>query len=151
MKIRPMDSADFKKLLRDSGYKATPTRLSILELLARSERPLSAQGIIDELGDACDPVTVYRTINSLKQSRIIEQVDLRHNHAHYELAGKEHHHHAICNVCGLVEDLEYEHASLVREALARSREFAFLESHSLEFFGRCKKCAKGYSGTHAFA
>lgn len=131
----------FKALLRNAGYKATPARLAILELMDSSQRPLSAQGIIDELCGEYDPVTVYRTVRSLRDSGIIQQVDLRHNHAHYEVAGKEHHHHAVCTHCGTVEDLEYEHASLVRDALARSRSFAVLTSHSLEFFGLCKKCA----------
>ena len=61
---------------------------------------MSAQEIIDALPSRFDQATVYRTIGSLKEKGVVRQIDLRHNHAHYELTDARDHHHLICEACG---------------------------------------------------
>ena len=68
---------------------------------------MSAQEIIDALPSDTDQATVYRTIKSLKEKGVIKQIDLRHNHAHYELANIAEHHHLICLRCGRIEDVAH--------------------------------------------
>jgi Fe2+ or Zn2+ uptake regulation protein len=135
----------FKALLRKSGYKATPSRIAILEVFKRFKRPLSAQGIIAELPRTADQVTVYRTLKSLKEKGIVKQVDLRHNHAHYELANMAEHHHLICLRCGKVEDVHHCGVDAIEASVLRSsKHFAEIRQHALEFYGICKSCsAKG--------
>src|SRR5258708_37461583 len=96
---------NFRVLLRKSGYKATLPRLAILEIFKSAKRPLSAQDVIGSLPKNSDQATVYRTLKSLKEKGLIRPVDLRHNHAHYELANLEEHHHLICLMCGKIEDV----------------------------------------------
>lgn len=147
------DSQDlFKKLLRKAGLKATPARLTILAIFRTTKRPLAAQEVIDALpssgknkvNNAADQATIYRTFQSLKTKGIIRQVDLRHNHAHYELVDNDsHHHHLICIQCGKIEDVSHAHSGVLEAAVLRdSKHFANIQEHALEFYGVCKSCAR---------
>src|SRR5580698_3348380 len=97
----------FATTLRKAGLKATPSRLAILELFRKSKHPLAAQEIIDSVPlhtgkprkGKSDPATIYRTLKSLNAKGIIHPIDLRHNHAHYELTDIAEHHHLICLEC----------------------------------------------------
>ena len=133
----------FKNVLRKSGLKATPARLLILALMKKSRHPLSAQEIIEELGRNFDEATIYRILKNLKSRGIIKQIDLRHNHAHYELVSLEDHHHLICMQCGKIEDITgCEVEDMYHTILAASKEFRDIRQHSLEFYGTCASCGK---------
>jgi Fe2+ or Zn2+ uptake regulation protein len=133
---------DFRQVLRKSGYKATPSRLAILDALRRAKAPMSAQQVIEALPNGIDQATVYRTIKSLKGKGILKQIDLRHNHAYYELAELEEHHHLICVECGRVEDVHRCGIEDMQSAVLRSsKHFAEIKTHALEFYGLCRMCA----------
>jgi Fe2+ or Zn2+ uptake regulation protein len=133
----------FKTVLRKSGYKATPPRLAVLEAFKNSKQPLSAQEIIDLLPRGADQVTVYRTLKSFKEKGIIKQIDLRHNHAHYELADIDEHHHIICVRCGRIEDVHHCGVEEIQDKVLRaSKHFSEIRTHTLEFYGVCKSCIK---------
>ncbi len=134
----------FSAVLRENGYKATPARLLLLAVLKNADHPLTTQEILKKLGGKVDQATVYRTLDSLLAVSVVRQVDMQHGHAHYELRLEtEHHHHLICRSCGLTEDVPECNIALIEQAvLRRSIKFAGTLDHSLEFFGRCKKCAK---------
>jgi Fe2+ or Zn2+ uptake regulation protein len=133
----------FAPLLRTSGFKATPSRLAILELFKRSKKPLAAQEIIDLLPKGTDAVTVYRTLKSFSAKGIIHQIDLRHNHAHYELTDIAEHHHLICLRCGRIEDVhECGIEDMQAAILRKTKHFAEIKQHTLEFYGVCKSCAR---------
>ncbi len=136
---------EFRSVLRKSGYKATPARFAVLSIIKQSKNPLSAQGVIERLGTDFDQATVYRTFKSLKESGIIRQIDLRHNHAHYEIANDKEHHHLICILCGRIEDVrecgvEDMHSIILRH----SKYFSEIRQHALEFYGICKSCNKNH-------
>jgi Fur family transcriptional regulator, ferric uptake regulator len=134
---------NFKEVLRKSGHKATPSRLAILGIFKKTKKPLSAQEIIDDLSRSTDQATVYRTLKSLKEKGIIKQIDLRHNHAHYELADMVEHHHLICIRCGKIEDVHHCGVEEIQSTVLRSsKHFAEIKQHALEFYGICKSCAK---------
>lgn len=133
----------FRQLLRKSGYKATPSRLAILGVFRANQKPLSAQAVIDYLPRGTDQVTVYRTLKSFKEKGIIKQIDLRHNHAHYELANIAEHHHLICLSCGKIEDVHHCDIEATEGAVLRSsKHFAEIRQHALEFYGICKACTR---------
>lgn len=133
-----------RPLLRKSGLRATPGRLAVLYILEKETRPLSAQDIIEEVGEKMDQATVYRILGILKRKDLIRQIDLRHNHAHYELiGGSEEHHHLICKACGRIEDVKKCDIEETHDIiLKRSKKFEKVFQHSLEFYGICKACFK---------
>ncbi len=135
----------FRSVLRRAGYKATPSRLTVLEIFKKTGRPLSPQAVIDKAGKNIDQATIYRIIKTLKTIGAIRQIDFRHNHAHYELSDTGDHHHCICLVCGHSEEITgCEIDAVMKEAVLRqARSFSEIKDHSLEFYGTCKRCAKG--------
>lgn len=132
---------ELKALLRRAGHKITPVRVAVLEIMEKSRKPLSTQEIIEYMGDRFNEATIYRTIKTLKSSEIIRQIDLRHNHAHYERVRSDHHHHITCQQCGTITDVACETEEL-EEQILRSSHFAKIEQHALEFFGICASCGK---------
>lgn len=136
------DGAYLKAMLRSVGCKATPRRMAVLGLMHRAIQPLSVEDIMRGIKTEADQATVYRTVKLLESRGIIRQVDLRHHHAHYELADDKDHHHVICTVCGRIEDVTHCALNRAYNAVLRgARHFAEIRQHALEFFGVCKTCA----------
>jgi Fe2+ or Zn2+ uptake regulation protein len=135
---------NFATLLRQSGHKVTERRLSLLQVLAKADKPLAITDIIIELKSAMNQATIYRAVEALADVGILRRVDMQHAHTHYELAlGGKHHHHLICKNCGKVEDVERcDVLAIEKNVLKKSKFFAQISDHSLEFFGFCTKCAK---------
>lgn len=132
---------EMRTVLRKSGYKATSPRLAILQMFKKTKQPLSAQEMIALLPYGIDQATVYRTLKSLREKGIIKQIDLRHNHAHYELADIDEHHHLICLRCGRIEDVHKCGIENLQETILKnSKHFAEIRQHALEFYGICKSC-----------
>lgn len=136
-----------KRTLRKSGYKATPARLEILRAFATISEPMSAQELMSVLPADIDQATIYRNLKSLKTKGLIRQIDLRHNHAHYELTDTKEHHHLICLRCGRIEDVHRCGAEEMQTQIIRnSKNFAEIRQHTLEFYGVCKWCARKDEG-----
>ena len=120
--------------IRDSGYKATPQRLAVLEAVA-AEQHQSLEGIrarCPEVG----LVTVYRALDLLSQLGLVRRLDLGGG-ACYELA-EDHHHHLICEECGDIA--EFERCPLDLQDLPPTGGDFEVRAHSLEVYGTCSAC-----------
>ncbi|MFZ1987552.1 MAG: transcriptional repressor [Minisyncoccia bacterium] len=137
-----MAPIDFSHLLRKGGMRATEGRVQLLKVLAEEKKPVTIEELKKKLSGHLDMVNVYRALEALKKAGIVERMDFQHGHAHYELvAGRPHHHHAICRSCGTIEDIEIPHsAKPEKEAERRAKKFSIIDSYSLEFFGLCTSC-----------
>ena len=133
----------FADTLRSRGLKATPQRIQVLTLLAKSGRPVGVPDLVSARGgEDLDTVTVYRSLEALANAQIVRRVDLRHGHTDYELVyGASHHHHLVCEQCGRIESIDWCPDAAFEKKLLKSSSFSKLSDHSLEFFGICKKCA----------
>lgn len=142
-KKSPLSRKEPKAVLRKAGYKVTPARLAVIGLMERSKKPFSTQEMIERIGSGFNEATIYRTVRTLKSSCIIRQIDLLHNHAHYELAAPDDHHHLVCTVCGRIEDIAgCEVEEMYNAILRAAKGFAEIRQHTLEFFGICASCGK---------
>jgi Fur family ferric uptake transcriptional regulator len=131
---------DFKEMLKDKGFRATPGRVALLQALWREEEPLTVAQIQKRLSKKLDTVTLYRALEALAAAGVIRRVDLMHGHAHYELE-KKHHHHLVCTNCSMIEDVDIcSIEELEQKVLKSSPRFASLSTHDLEFFGLCSDC-----------
>jgi len=132
----------FEILLHGKGFKATPSRIALLEVLDKSPRPIGIFKIYEKMEQETDQATIYRAIEALVGSGIVRRVDLQNAHCDYELV-KDHHHHLICEKCGKIEKVvNCEPRALEKRVLKGSLEFKEIKSHSLEFFGVCNACVK---------
>ncbi|MCI0533523.1 transcriptional repressor [bacterium] len=136
---------DTKQLLRKAGLKATPGRMSVLRLLRKAARPLAVRDIFMQLSSPrIDQATAYRILGVLRKSGLVEDVDFRHGHVHYEFKSPiGHHHHIVCERCGRVEDFKgCDYKKIKKNALMQTPLFSEVSRHSLELFGICRRCDK---------
>lgn len=124
-----------KRVARDTSQKR-----AIRQALRTADRPLSpgeileaAQSVVPGLGVA----TVYRTVKSLRDEGVLQQVDLPGDAPRYEWFDKAHHHHFHCRSCQRVYEVDACPGDLRHLAPAG---FA-LESHEVILYGRCASCA----------
>lgn len=132
---------DFNKILKESKFKITPTRLAILEIFYKFDKPISADFIYKKLKGGINEATVYRTLSSFEKSGILKKVDLRRESICFEL-NNDHHHHIVCIKCGTIEDFKENKniTKLLSQIVEKSVKFKKIKEHSLELFGFCKVC-----------
>lgn len=107
----------------------TPYPQSISEILS----------LLRKRGAAVDRVTVYRALNCFFKMGIISKIQFKDKSAKFELILKDHHHHhLVCDNCGSVEDIPLDDEYLLQK-ISQETDFQ-IKSHSLEFFGICRKC-----------
>jgi Fur family ferric uptake transcriptional regulator len=124
------------------GVYATSALRAIVDLLQREKRYLSAAAIFRSLRSAAAPValsTVYRTLERLVVLGTVSSRTDQSGEATYVFCGERHHHHAICRVCGHVDDVDCEAMDVFRLTLSAQKSFD-LDDHAIEFFGRCARC-----------
>jgi Fur family ferric uptake transcriptional regulator len=99
--------------LRKAGLRRTPVRVSVIELLQRSGRPMSVPQILGKL-KGVDTVTVYRTLGTFVAKRLVHRIRGQGRTWMYALGGADEgngspqhkHPHFVCDECGKVECLE---------------------------------------------
>lgn len=141
-----MLSLTLKERIRAAGFRATPSRLAVAELLEKAHQPIGTPTLAEALvPNELDLATLYRTLNSFEEQDLIRRVNLDPRFASYEWIEDEghHHHHLVCKTCGLIEEIsDCEFETLEKSVLNDAKQFSEISSHSLEFFGICKKCSK---------
>ena len=126
------------------GIKLTKGCQKVLEVLEQTENLASAQDIHGRLrlddADAPGLTTVYRSLDSLVEIGLVQQVDLGDGEKRYELIKPgEHHHHLICEACKSSVHLDSCLVHDLDEAIRKKYGFE-IRSHVLEIFGVCKNC-----------
>ena len=104
---------ELKENLKEKGYKLTPQRRAILDIIIDKEgQHLTAEEIYDEVKKICPDIglaTVYRTVLLLEEVGVIYKLDLNDGCSRYELvhSDEEHrHHHLVCNKCKNVFEVQ---------------------------------------------
>jgi len=128
-----------ESLLRESGIKVTPQRLSIVEELSGR-----VHMSVDELYEAIklkfpsiSLATVYKNINAMLEKDFILEVKIPNQKSKYELA-KESHSHVMCEKCGKVEDIILDLGSIAEKA-ANLTEYR-INNDALVLSGICPSC-----------
>jgi Fur family transcriptional regulator, ferric uptake regulator len=132
--------------LRGRGMRVTAGRRRILDVLFSAKKPLSLVEIQRAAtgadGRGPDYATVFRTLDLLEEMWVVHKVNLQRPCSYFEIQNPAcHYDHIVCTACGKVV-LISEPCPLhdFEETLARKHGFRGL-THSLEFFGRCARCA----------
>ena len=106
-----------------------------------ADRPLSpdeALTLAQKEVEAISIATVYRNISNLVGDKWLAPVEVPGNSTRYEVAGKAHHHHFQCTVCGTVHELEGCEMH-TKPRLPRGFKYA---SHDFFVYGTCSYCTK---------
>lgn len=121
--------------------RTTRQREAIRSAFERADRPLSpseALTLAAEQVPAMGISTVYRTIAALVDEGWLKTVSLPGQPDRYETAGRRHHHHFHCTLCGGVFEVQACPGDL--SAMA-PKGFRVLD-HEVILSGWCRACAK---------
>lgn len=133
-----------KNQLRETGLRATPSRLAVLQLLQQSAKPMDVSTIIESFPTSHQPdqATIYRILESFTAAGLVKKVMFDTSSTWYEIASLAEHHHAICTNCRRIEDIPGCPAAAMENTVLKHSGFASIDNHSVEFFGLCKACAR---------
>ena len=128
--------------LRAQGYRITPQRLSVLDIVAARTGHIGADEVW-HLAKAQHPyvdlATIYRTLQLLKRLGVVTEVVIG-NKLHFELADQHNpHNHMVCSVCDAVQTLSPDYLAEFSRRL--QQEFGFTpDLDNLTIGGQCSRC-----------
>jgi Fe2+ or Zn2+ uptake regulation protein len=122
--------------------RPSPVTDAVRAVIAAEDRHAWA---LDELLEAvrqriptADFSTVFRAMQSLERTGVVEQVDLGDGKARYETR-REHHEHIRCEVCGTVAEVPGCVVEDVMVQIQRRTGYR-VNSHQVVFTGVCRSC-----------
>ncbi|HSZ15021.1 MAG TPA: Fur family transcriptional regulator [Solirubrobacteraceae bacterium] len=132
--------------LAAAGRKRGGARGALLELLAAQECALTAHEIEDALrARSARPVSrasVYRILDELEALALVQRVETGQAMVRYERVCEhdQHHHHLVCDECGLVMPFSDPALERAIETLSERVPLAVSE-HEIVLHGACQDCA----------
>ncbi len=130
--------------LGQADYRYTSGRQSLVRILADAGQPLSMPEIL--VAARLPQSSAYRNLTVLENAGVVRRIVTYDDFCRYELAEDltGHHHHLVCESCGLVEDFTLSRdfeakldATLTRTAQGRGLEMV---GHRVDVYGLCQSC-----------
>lgn len=131
--------------MRLGGARITKSRQTLVAILGRPGKPLTASEIIQKIKARKCPAnktTVYRELAFLEREGTIRSVFLADGEIRYELADRVHHHHLFCLNCKSIKSVKISERACEAASNPEIKGFEVM-GHSIEMFGICAKC-QGY-------
>ena len=137
----------FGRYLREQGLPVTHQREAVADVVFESEEHLSVDGIeqrLRERGDRIGKATIYRTLDLLVRSRLVEEHDFGEGFKRYEhrLSRQPVHEHLVCLECGKVIEFQSPEIQAVEGRVQQDHGFVPAR-HRLEIYGLCRECHEG--------
>ena len=131
------------ELLRKLGYRLTPQRSMILNVLTEANEHLNIEQITERVQQRYPNVslsTVYRTLELLKTTGVVRESHLPGKPPSYETtAGNTDHHHLVCRRCHAIQHLDETLLGNLHECLQEQYHFHHL-TLDLVASGYCDDC-----------
>ena len=131
--------------LKEKGLRLTRQRQILLDLIDNTGEHLDAESLF-RMAKQKDPklnrVTVYRTLKTLKEGGLVDELDLMHyggDQHYYETRRKQEHAHVICLRCGKVEEFFGETLQRLRRQIESHFGFQIVLART-EVGGYCAHC-----------
>jgi Fur family ferric uptake transcriptional regulator len=131
--------------LAEHDLRFTAARRAIVDGLKSAAGPITLPELLDQAPNLAQS-SAYRNLGLLEEAGVVRRLTHGSEHAHFELAESltEHHHHLICESCGLVRDITLA-AKLEQtlddqfDALADAEGFTQTH-HTVDVYGLCATC-----------
>jgi Fur family ferric uptake transcriptional regulator len=137
------NSNQYKDLLKKENLRNTKHRNSILEIMNKSDQPLTAEAIFLELkkqGLSISFSTVYRALETLLNKALVVKSSVTDdNKALYEINCQEHRHHLLCVKCRKIFSVNGCPLKEYEKSLEKKYGFT-ISSHKLVMYGICDHC-----------
>jgi Fe2+ or Zn2+ uptake regulation protein len=127
--------------LREQGYRLTPQRLAILDVLRNAHGHLTPAEIYQQVAQeipGLTEATVYRTLNFLAEQGLVLVAHLGRGQLVYEFTEHDHH-HLICRQCGGMQEIDHQELKELYEQFFDKTGYQINTIHST-FFGHCPEC-----------
>ncbi|MFC1947524.1 Fur family transcriptional regulator [Chloroflexota bacterium] len=134
-----------RELLSEAGLRNTSQRQSILDIIRHGKGHLDADEVYRRARKKQPRLslsTVYRTLQTLKELGLVEEVHLDETHHHYEIKASNEHHHLICLGCGKVVEFECPMSVQMKEEVSQEKGFEVVNTE-VRMTGYCPECRKG--------
>ena len=131
-----------RKTLTTAGMRVTTQRALILEIIRRGKGHLDADEIYRrarEKEPRLSLSTVYRTLQTLKELGLIEELHFDETHHHYEVKPSTEHHHLVCLGCGKIVEFSCPLTRYMKRSVAEAKDFEIVDSE-VRMSGYCPKC-----------
>ncbi|WP_317368172.1 Fur family transcriptional regulator [uncultured Tyzzerella sp.] len=131
--------------LKNNNLKVTPQRLTIYNYLYYNHIHPSAETIynsIKEQNPTISLATVYKTLKSLRDSGLVQEINVGEDSFRYDVQLTPHS-HIICTKCNSVFDYfpKENFIDNIQDDVSKDTGFE-LNSHQMYFYGTCKSCLK---------
>ncbi|MEA2324243.1 MAG: hypothetical protein QOD81_4093 [Solirubrobacteraceae bacterium] len=126
--------------LRARGLRASSARRLVLEVLYRTDAPLTAEQVAGRLGGHSDVASVYRNLEMLEGVGLIRHFHLGHRPGLYVRVGAAVREYLACDSCGRVDAVDPAELDGVRERLRRDHGWDARFTH-FPISGLCPTCA----------
>lgn len=137
-------SPNYDTILSQIGCKSTKSRKVIIEVLVKTEIPLSAEEIfllVKDSGASTNLSTVYRTLDLLESKGLLDKCIMSEGRARYQLVLEGHKHHITCTSCHKSIPISICPLETLEKDLVNKTNFN-ITGHKLELYGLCPKCRK---------
>jgi Fur family transcriptional regulator, ferric uptake regulator len=131
------------KTLQAKGYKLTPQRRLIVDIIHDAAAHLTAEDIIAIVQNKMPGInksTIYRTLDILAETGCVVKSESE-DHFIYHHAEESHHHHLICRKCGKTIDCAENLFLEVEKNLDHQYGFKADFKHVL-ISGLCRTCSR---------
>ncbi len=130
--------------LRAAGYRITPQRMALIEILCQNGGHPSAGQLHEQLKQrfpTTSLATVYKTLNVLKEIGEVMEIGFAGTDARYDSAHPEPHPHLICVQCRRIEDIDLRHFEprSWTEQIAERSGYRIL-GYRIDIYGLCPQC-----------
>ncbi|MBB4825350.1 Fur family peroxide stress response transcriptional regulator [Sporosarcina luteola] len=128
--------------LKESGVRITPQRHAILEFLISSESHPTADEIYKALEHDfpnMSVATVYNNLRVFRNAGLVKELTYGDSSSRFDFVTHDHY-HIICDQCGTIVDFHHPGLEEVEHLASHVTGFK-VNSHRLEVYGTCPKCA----------
>jgi len=140
-----MNMIDLIKFLKEKGYKVTPQRIAVYDILKNTKEHPS----VDMLYSKLQPVyptmslaTVYKSLEVFKELGLVQELNVGEDKFRYD-ANVNQHPHITCINCGKVEDVYDEMLFDLADQVQKKTGYQ-LTNQQLYFFGYCPSCKRNH-------
>lgn len=137
-------NCNYEEMLTRVKLDPTSNRVRVMEIIGNNNCPLSAGDIYTILArtSSINRVTVYRILDLLVESKLIERISTGSRSAYYGMAPNEHHKphaHFYCTVCGQMDCLSPESLTVDTDSLWKDYP-GRIDKVEIRIDGVCKNC-----------
>ena len=136
---------DLIKFLKEKGYKVTPQRIAVYDILKNTKEHPSVDMLYSKLQPEYPTMslaTVYKSLEVFKDLGLVQELNVGEDKFRYD-ANVNQHPHITCTACGKVEDVYDDMLFDLADQVEKKTGYQ-LTNQQLYFFGYCPNCKRNH-------